>query len=110
MVERIGDKSEVYRFGRLLGRIMLIVIGALMASIMAIAGCHEIVANNFFGASVSLMVVVFGFQLMSIGIRGSSSKTRDTGYADPLEELWHSDKRIDLIRPSHGKMEIRGRD
>ncbi|MGI9434539.1 MAG: hypothetical protein ACR2Q4_06900 [Geminicoccaceae bacterium] len=92
----------------MIGQIMTIAIGAMMLAIMAIAGFHEIAANDFFGASISLLIVTFGFQLMLIGIRDFSGKARDAGSTGPLEELWRSDNRIYPFRP-YSSLEIRGR-
>lgn len=108
MAGDISDGSRDNNFGQLIGRILLVAIGMPMASFMTIAGVHEIVVNNFFGASVSFMVAIFGFQLMSMGIRAPSDRAKDTGVADPLEELWQSDTRICPFRP-YSNLDIRGR-
>lgn len=109
MVEETSCRPRSVKIGQLMGRVALIAIGVPTASIMTIAAFHEIAASDFFGASVSLMVVVFGIQLLWIGIRGFSGATPGPRHPDPLEELWHSNKRVYLIRPSHAKLEIRGR-
>ena len=109
MVREISDTSTGGEVGQLMGRIVLIVIAVPMAGLMTIPAFHAIAASDFFGASVSLMVVVFGIQLLSIGIRGFDSVSRRPGRPDPLDELWHSDKRVYIVRPSHAKIEIRGR-
>ena len=109
MVEEMANNSVASKAGQLMGRILLIVMGVSMASIMAIAAFHEIGANDFFGASVSLMIVVFGVQLLSIGIRGFSGSTHRVRRPDPLEKLWLSNEPVYIIRPSHAKLDIRGR-
>lgn len=108
MADGILDGSRDNNVGQLMGRILLVVIGMPMASFMTIVGLHEIAVNNFFGASVSFMVAIFGFQLMLIGIRGPSDSAEDTGDADPLRELWRSDARVCPYRP-YSNLDIRGR-
>ncbi|MGI9502468.1 MAG: hypothetical protein ACR2RE_05375 [Geminicoccaceae bacterium] len=109
MVWEMSGKPTCIKVSHLIGRITLIAIAVPMASLMTIPAFHAIAASDFFGASVSLMVVVFGIQLLSIGIRGFDSAARRSGRHGPLDELWHSDKRVYIVRPSHAKIEIRGR-
>ena len=109
MVQEISGKPTSAKGGQLLARIILIAIAVPMASIMIIPAFHAIAASDFFGASVSLMVVVFGIQLLSIGVRGFADAPQCSGRPDPLHDLWHSDKRVYIVRPSHAKIEIRGR-
>lgn len=108
MVDSVQDRSAVFCVAQLLGRIITTIFGAAIAGVMAVAGFCEAVAGDFFGTSISLMVVIFGLQLMSIGIQGSAAKPQHPDLADPLDELWRSDTRVYPFRP-YSNLEIRGR-
>ena len=100
--------SRVFMAGRILARITTTAVGILLASIMAVASLYEFLANDFFGVSLSLLVVIFGIQLITIGISGSVGKKKEFAAPDPLGNLWHSDSRIYPFRP-YSYLDIRGR-
>ena len=77
----------------------------IRSNIMAIAAFHEILADEFFGASISFLVVMLDIQLISIGFRGEAGQERRGQDLGPLHDLWHSDIRIYPFGPC-SKLEI----
>ncbi len=80
---------------RVTGRVLVTAIGVFLAGFMTIAAAAEARANDFFGTSVCMLVLVFGVELIALGTRRRRAREETPETPDSLQRLW----RVDRVYP-----------
>ena len=77
---------------RMTGRVLLAAIGVFLAAFMTVAAAAEARADDFFGTSVCMLVLVFGIELIALATRRRRGPEKQPDSPDPLQEFWRVDR------------------
>ncbi len=77
---------------RVTGRVLVTAIGVFLAGFMTIAAAAEARANDFFGTSVCMLVLVFGIELIALATRRGRGPEAQPNGPDPLRDFWRVDR------------------
>ncbi len=89
MKRRVG---KTWAALRMVGRVLLAAIGVFLAGFMTIAAAAEARADDFFGTSVCMLVLVFGIELIALATRRGRGPEAPPNGPDPLRDFWRVDR------------------